>query len=182
MASNTAQPEPGRDAALIGLAALMLLVGTLWVAGVASAHLTGHRTPQGHPLGELAAFAHVGDPSAAWHAPVGPAAAYWAMTFFCLSLLVLLGYGAWRLFHPREGSASRDPTTIEGLADRKEVQAAAGPKALLGRAGTLRPSVAQPKPADVGWYLGHSRGVGCWMGVRDSMMVLGPPGARKATT
>jgi hypothetical protein len=65
-----ARPEPVRDLSLICLAAAMVLVGVMWGAGAAAAGLSGHRIPHGHPLGELVAFAHFADPSAAWHAPV----------------------------------------------------------------------------------------------------------------
>jgi type IV secretion system protein VirD4 len=173
------QPEPFKDTALIGLVTAIMFIGALWVAGIASAHIAGHNTPHGHSLGEVTAFAHFGNPSAAWHEPVGPAGLYWTVSLLTVSLLVVVLYCAWRVFHPGARSSSDDPTLIEGLASRKEVRAAAGAKALLARAATLRPSVKRPTAADVGWRLGQSRGVGCWMGVRDSMMLLGPPGAGK---
>ena len=173
--------EPATDLALIGIVLLMLTVGALWLAGTTSAFISGHHAPHGHPLGELAAFAHVGDPSLGWHAPVGPAALYWAVTTVTLSLLGSLVWGAWRIFGPARpnGRACDDPTKLDGLADRAQVAAAAGPRALVAQAKVLRPSLDKPKPHDVGWYLGHSRGIECWMGVRDSLVLLGPPGAGK---
>ena len=139
-------PEPVRDLSLIGLTAAMVLVGVLWAAGAASAGLSGHRVPHGHPFGELAAFAHFDDPSAGWHAPVGPAGMYWPVTFLTIALLALLGYGAWRLWHPRKPDTADDPERIEGLANRRQVRHAAGEKALLRRAATLRPSVVHARP------------------------------------
>lgn len=173
--------EPTADLGLVGIVLLMLIVGALWLAGTASAVISGHRAPHGHPLGELAAFAHVGDPSLGWHAPVGPAVLYWALTAVTLSLLGLLVWGAWRIFRPARPNAwsGDDPTKLDGLADRAQVLAAAGPKALVAQAKVLRPSLDRPKPRDVGWFLGTSHGVECWMGVRDSMVLLGPPGAGK---
>ncbi len=102
-----ARPEPVRDLSLIGLAAAMVLVGVLWAAGAASARLSGHRVPHGHPFGELAAFAHFADPSAGWRSPVGPPGLYWPVTFLALSLLAVLGYGAWRLWHPARAGHRR---------------------------------------------------------------------------
>lgn len=174
-----ARPEPVRDLSVIGLAAAMVLVGVLWAAGAAAARLSGHHVPHGHPFGELAAFAHFADPSAGWHAPVGPAGLYWPVTFIALSLLGFLAYGGWRLLRPRPAGTSDDPERIEGLANRRQVRHAAGEKALLRRATTLRPSVSRPVPADVGLLLGSSRGEGCWASVEDSITLLGPPRAGK---
>ena len=173
--------EPAADLALVGIVVLMLIVGALWVAGTASAIISGHSAPHGHPLGELAAFAHVGNPSLGWHAPVGPAVLYWTVTALLLVLLGFLVWGAWRIFRPARpnGRSANDPTKLDGLADRAQVLAAAGPKALVAQAKVLRPSLEKPKPRDVGWFLGTSHGVECWMGVRDSMVLLGPPGAGK---
>lgn len=177
--SPQSHSEPATDLALVAIVLLMLTVGALWLAGTASAVVSGHRAPHGHPLGELAAFAHVGDPSLGWHAPVGPAVLYWAVTALTLALLGFVLWGAWRIFRPARpgGRTGDDPTKLDGLANRAQVLAAAGPKALVAQAKVLRPSLEKPKPRDVGWYLGHSRGVGCWMGVRDSLVLVGPPGA-----
>ena len=179
--SPQSHSESATNLALVAIVLLMLTVGALWLAGTASAVVSGHRAPHGHPLGELAAFAHVGDPSLGWHAPVGPAVLYWTVTTLTLTLLGFVVWGAWRIFRPARpgGRASDDPTKLDGLADRAQVLAAAGPKALVAHAKVLRPSLEKPKPRDVGWYLGHSRGVECWMGVRDSLVLLGPPGAGK---
>lgn len=92
MAHQNAQShsEPAADLALVGIVVLMLVVGALWLAGTASAVISDHPAPHGHPLGELAAFAHLGNPSLAWHAPVGPAALYWTVTALLLALLGFL--------------------------------------------------------------------------------------------
>ncbi|MGH8995382.1 MAG: type IV secretory system conjugative DNA transfer family protein [Acidimicrobiales bacterium] len=183
MARPNAQSYSERetDLALVGIVLLMLTIGALWLAGTISAVISGHHAPHGHPLGELAAFAHVGDPSRGWHAPVGPAVLYWVVTTLTLTLLGFLAWGARRMFRPARpnGRSGDDPTKLDGLADRTQVLDATGPKALIAQAKVLRPSLDKPKALDVGWYLGHSRGVECWMGVRDSLVLLGPPGAGK---
>jgi len=179
MAAQTgSSSEPLADVAIGALVTSILLAGSLWCAAQLSARLSGH-PPLHSEVAELAAFAHLGDPSAAWQAPAGPAWLYWALTTAVLTLLGVLAWGLWRVLrHPRR-QAGDDPTRIEGLAERAEVRAAAGSKALLAQAATLRPALRHPAPSDVGWYLGHSRGVGCWMGVRDSLVLVGPPGAGK---
>ena len=68
-------------------------------------------------------------------------------------------------------------TTLElaGTATGHEVSQTASGKALLRRAGTLRPSVEQPSPGDVGYLLGTSHGKQVWASVEDSILLLGPP-------
>ncbi len=179
--NGPARPEAGSDFALIAVAVVMVTVGVLWSAGTVSAVISGHRPPSGRPLGALAAFAHPGDPSLGWHAPVGPAILYWTVTTLGVCLVGLAVWGAWRVFRPAPGDGWRsdDPSRLEGLADKAQVAAAAGPTALAAQARLLRPSVAKPSAGDVGWRVGRSRGVDCWIGVRDSLVLLGPPGAGK---
>jgi type IV secretion system protein VirD4 len=167
----------------LGLAIVLggaAVCGVLYVAAWCAARLDRHRLPHGRPFGEMAAFAHLGDPSEAWHASVAGPWLYWPLAILALTLSAVVIYGGWRVLHPRARTPpTDDPITIEGLADRHEVKKAAGPRTVLGQAGILRPSVQHPRPADVGWCLGRSRGVECWIGVRDSMTLLGPPGAGK---
>ena len=167
------------DLTLYAVAGCSALVGVLWLAGIASARLSGHPMPHGHPLAGLAALAQAGDPSRAWHAPMGPTALYWTMTAVALSVFgaaVVLARHVLSAEHRKYGD---DPTRIEGLADRHQVKAAAGASVLLARAATLRPSLTHPRPKDVGYYLGSSKGVECWSSVEDSMVVLGPPRSGK---
>ncbi|MGH9073391.1 MAG: type IV secretory system conjugative DNA transfer family protein, partial [Acidimicrobiales bacterium] len=120
-----------------------------------------------------------GDPSAAWHGPVGPAPLYWALTALFLWVIGGLCILARRMLRQGPARAVEDPTRAEGLADRNQVRRFAGHRALLRRADTLRPSLAQPSPPDVGYRLGHSRGMSCWASVEDSVLVLGPPRSGK---
>jgi len=172
---TTPAPHDGTEKAIFGLVGVAGLVGVLWAAGETSARLTGHPAPHGYPMGELAAFSHVGDPSLGWHAPVGPAYVYWAITFAFLAALVALGYGIYRLFR-------HNPTVQEhpmGVATRREVKATASSAALMARASTLRPSIEKPLPHQVGYRLGHAHGIPCWVSVEDSMLLLGPPRSGK---
>jgi type IV secretion system protein VirD4 len=150
-------PRDGRDYALFAITAGMALTGILWGAGACSALLAGHPVPHGRLFGGLAALDHLGDPSAGWRNPVGPAALYWALTMVFLALAGALGWAAWRLFR-------REPRRGEDL---------------LARAATLRPSLSRPGPAEVGYRLGAAQGVGCWASVEDSMLLLGPPRSGK---
>lgn len=167
------------DLALYAVAGGAVLVGVLWAAGVVSARLSGHRVPHGHPLAALSAFGNFGDPSRAWHAPVGPPVLYWTVTAAALALVVTVTVTVRRRLTRDRRRANDDPTRVEGLADRHQVKTAAGATALLARAATLRPSLHRAVPADVGYYLGSSRGTACWSSVEDSMVLLGPPRSGK---
>lgn len=180
-------PSPSRgnqsdaDLGLIVVVGVMLLLGTLYLGGLVSAAVSGHGVPRS-PLGALAAFAHPGNPSMAWDAPVGAPAIYWSTQLLLLAVLGSLIYGGWRVFKPappRPQQASTDPTQLEGMAERGHVAVVAGPRTLLAQAKVLRPSIDKPGPHDLGFFLGTSRGVECWMGVRDSLVILGPPGSGK---
>jgi len=96
-----------------------------------------------------------------------------------LTVVITASMAVWHLIAGEHNKTRDDPTAILGLANRRQVKAAAGAAALLARADTLRPSLARPVPADVGYCLGSSRGVGCWSSVEDSMVLLGPPRSGK---
>jgi type IV secretion system protein VirD4 len=170
----------GTDLALALLAGTAGLAVVLWAGAAASAWVSGHRVPHAGLLGGFVALDHAGDPSLAWGAPVGPAPVYWALTLLAFAGASVVAYGFWRLWHSAGGRARPgDPLRAEGVATRAEVRAAAGASALLARAATLRPSLARPRPGDVGYRLGVSRGVACWASVEDSMLVVGPPRSGK---
>ena len=168
------------DLALGVLAGAVALALVLWTGAAASAWVSGHRVPHAHLLGGFLAFAHASHPSASWGVPVGPAPLYWAANTLVVAITGFAAYALWRVWHSTGAEAeSADPLRAEGLATRAEVRAAAGPKALLAKAGTLRPSLDRPRPTEVGYRLGVSKGVECWASVEDSTLVLGPPRSGK---
>lgn len=81
------------------------------------------------------------------------------------SLGLLLGSGAGRV--------------PPGMAGRAQVRRVAGDRALRRKGRVLRPSLASPRPRDLGYQLGRGAGVGCWASVEDSIVVLGPPRSGK---
>jgi type IV secretion system protein VirD4 len=173
------QPNQNRtdDLAVYAVAGGVLLVGLLWVGGVASAFVCGHPVPHRHAVGAVLTFAHVGDPSAAWHAPVGPAVVYWTFTAVVLAVGVSLMLLARRVLLSVGATQSASP--VQGLASRREVKRAAGGRHLVRRGSTLRPALEEPSCRDLGYRLGRSRGVECWASVEDSLILLGPPRSGK---
>ncbi len=170
--------------ALIGGAAV--LYGVLYAGAWSAARLAGHRLPTGHEMAPVLAFAHWKDPAIAWHGAVGPTWAYWALTVVFLSLAAFLAWGAvkfWKSFTgttPAPGSGKAvEPWKLPGLAAKGHVRQQAGKGNIMSQAKILRPSLDKHEPKHIGWRLGTSRGEECWMGVRDSLVIVGPPGSGK---
>ncbi len=171
----------GYEVVAVGLlVGVVVVAGVLWAGGQLSAWSSGHRLPHGEPLAGLVALAHLGDPSVAWRSSVGTPETYWACTAATIVVAGSLAFAAWRLWRFEiRGDRTASPVRAEGLATRSEVRRAAGARALAARSKTLRPSLRHPRPTDVGYHLGSSRGVGCWASVEASMLLLGPPRSGK---
>jgi type IV secretion system protein VirD4 len=154
--------------------------GILWAGAAITAVLTGHAVPDVNPATGLLALAeHGGDPSAAWGSAVGPAWLYWASTASVIVVLVVAVAACWWAWSRNRHARAQDPRRIHGLACRAEVAKVAGARALIARAGDLRPSVAHPEVAELGLRLGVARGVDCYASVEDSTVLLGPPRSGK---
>jgi type IV secretory pathway TraG/TraD family ATPase VirD4 len=125
------------------------------------------------------AFAHPSRPQVAWGGRICSPLLYWIVTAFVVFVVASATGGFWwgwaRL---RASKDEHDPPGIAGMAERRQVRQA-DQRALLDRAGHLRPSLSDPKPAEVGFHLGSSRGVACWSSVEDSAVLLGPPRSGK---
>lgn len=170
----------GGDLAVAVTAAGVLIGVVLWAGGALSAAIFA-RPVSGHPLAGLASLTHLGDPGAAWHVAVGPPAAYWTCVVLTSGLAGVLAWAVCRLALRLLSGSSDVVLRGEGLAKAAEARRAAGARALLARTATLRPSVAHPRPADVGFRLGTCGTVACWASVEDSMLLLGPPRSGKGT-
>ena len=169
----------GEDLALGVMAGAVVLFLLLASGGLSAAWLSGHGLPTRHLLGAVGAFAHVSRPSLAWRVVVGPAWLYWTT-----SVVVVAGGLTGAVFarkHLRRHyrGTGDDPTRIDGLASRREVQLVAGVQQLRTRGVILRPMVEKPVASDLGLFLGTSRGVACFASVEDSMVLLGPPRSGK---
>jgi type IV secretion system protein VirD4 len=161
------------------LAGAVVVGAALWGAGALSALVAGRRVPRGHPLAGVEALAHFGDPARAWGAPVGSVGLYWSAVGVVVLSIASVAAVVWRVVRWSSRTGEEDPTRIQGLATRRQVEIAAGAKRLVQRAGTLRPSLHRPEVRQVGYHLGSSRGTECWASVEDSIFVLGPPRAGK---
>jgi len=184
--SNAPTPTAeSADLALGALAVAAAVVGALYAGAWASARLVGHRLGKFSLAVLVRLLRDWRDPSLAWRSPVGPVWMYWGLTLLILFVLAVLAWGMLKLWRgigapagPGTGQTS-DPTALPGLASRRHIKQLAGHKVLLAQGKVLRPSLEQPSPRHLGWQLGIARGVPVWMGVRDSLVIVGPPGSGK---
>ncbi|AYF99307.1 type IV secretory system conjugative DNA transfer family protein [Protaetiibacter intestinalis] len=161
---------------LIGTA---VLAAILRGAGSVTAWITGVGQPTGGVEAGLGVLLNPGDPATALGAPGLSAVAYWITAIVLILGAGVAGWWAWRFFREHGRHVKTDPYRIAGIATRSEVAKAASEAALLRRAGHLRPSLHQPRPQDVGYRIGASRGTSVWASVEDSILLIGPPRSGK---
>ena len=153
---------------------------TLWAGAAITAVLSGHPIPKINPEATVLAITRdAGDPAAAWGQPVGPTWLYWTSAALVVAVLGAAVATCWWVAMRSKDARGRDPRRIQGLASRAEVGRVAGARALVGRAGDLRPSLTRPQAGDLGHRLGRGRGVDCYASVEDSLVLLGPPRSGK---
>lgn len=163
------------------LIAAMGLSALLRIAGNIAAFLTGTTQPTaGFEAGFAMAF-HLGDPGIALGTPELHPVAYWATVAVLLGAAGATAWWVWSLLHEQGRRHQADPNHIAGTATRAEIIHTASDRALLCRAGNLRPSVNKPSLTDVGYLIGSSRGKRVWASVEDSILLIGPPRSGKGT-
>ncbi len=164
---------------MIALLAVFGVTAVLRAAGSVAAFLSGSGQPQVGIAGGVAVLFNPSNPAEVLHAPGLNTILYWSIAV--LLLLVLGGVigWAWACWRRHARNVDTDPRRLAGTASSHEVVTSASAKALLRRALTLRPSLEQPEPADVGYLLGRSHGKQVWASVEDSILLIGPPRSGK---
>ncbi len=161
---------------LIGAA---ILAGILRIAGSIAAWITGVDQPAGSLDAGLGAILHPADPALALGAPGLNPVAYWATAGVLIAAAGVAGWWVWHAIREHGRQIKADPYRIVGIATRTDVTKAASGTAVLRRAGHLRPSLPKPRPEDVGYRIGASRGKTVWASVEDSILLIGPPRSGK---
>ncbi len=177
---NRAHRPPADGSVNVGLgllAAAALLAGLLHLAGMLAAWASGATQPGVGVGAALGVLADPADPATALAAPGLHPVVYWIAVTLVLAVLVACGAGLWRLVEDR--SAPSEPRRLPGTATPSDIARTASSKVLLARADTLRPSLTDPQPADVGYLLGTARGRAVWATVEDSILLVGPPRSGK---
>ncbi|MBO0981575.1 type IV secretory system conjugative DNA transfer family protein [Microbacterium sp. SD291] len=167
------------NASLIGLVAMFGVAAVLRGAGSVTATVTGAEQPHVGIAGGVNVLFDPADPAAALEAPGLNVVAFWVVAAFMLALLGTACGWAWAMLRRHSHSIDADPRRLQGTASAHDVASSASIKALLRRAATLRPSLEQPKPQDVGYLLGRSHGKQIWASVEDSILLIGPPRSGK---
>ena len=167
------------NALMIGLVGVFALALILRAAGSVTAFVTGAAQPAAGPAaGALVLFAP-NDPGRVLEAEGLNPVVYWIVTVVLLAALTAAIAWVWTRMRRHTRKTETDPRRLAGVATRHEVAQAASETALMRRGGNLRPSLEHPKPADIGYRLGRSRGQQVWASVEDSMLLLGPPRSGK---
>jgi len=162
-----------------GLVAVAGLAALLRGAGSVAAWVTGTPQPTAGIEAGVGIFTNPGDPATVLGGEGLNPVAYWATAIVLLTLLGVTGWWVWRTIREHGRRTRTDPYRIVGIATRTDVTATASEKALLKRAGHLRPSLENPDATDVGYQIGTSRGAGVWASVEDSILLIGPPRSGK---
>jgi type IV secretory pathway TraG/TraD family ATPase VirD4 len=182
------RPQPGRgvppsdgltDLAFAAFGVLVGVAAVLWVGAAAAAVVAGREPPEAGLAGSLAIVRAPADPTAAWGTPMPGAVAYWAVTALVVALAAALAIALVRWWRGDARRRRADPRNLPGTATKAEVLQAAGPRAVTRRARHARPSLHRPRPREVGYLLGRSRGAQAWASVEDSILVVGPPRSGK---
>lgn len=167
----------GDELANFGIIALIAVL--LRVAGTVTAWVTGAVQPAGGVEAGLGVLLHPADPGSALGTDGLNPVAYWIVAGILIIAVGSAGWWVWRFFREQSRQTKVDPYRIVGIATRTDVTTAASEKALLRRAGQLRPSIQNPAVTDVGYLLGASRNVNVWASVEDSILLIGPPRSGK---
>ena len=160
-------------AAVGGIAAILRLAGTV------AAWLSGAEQPSGGWEAGFRVLRQLGDPAQALGSGSLSTSVYWGVLLFMVTAVVASALVLWRLIGSIRHKTSHDPRRLAGVAAGRDVRAVASRQALLARGRTLRPSLDNPEPSDIGYQLGRSHGQGVWASVEDSILLLGPPRSGK---
>ncbi len=167
--------------ALGALIGAMVLAGALRLAGNVAAFLTGAPQPTaGLEAGFWVVF-HGDDPGSALGSETLHPVAYWLTAGVMLAGAGVAGWFLWRFIRELGRRSKADPNKIVGIAETGDIVRSASDRALLTRAGILRPSLDKPRPVDVGYLIGTARGKRVWTSVEDSILLIGPPRSGKGT-
>ena len=164
---------------LIAIGGMLGVAFVLRAAGSVAAFLTGSPQPTAGATGGVAVFFDPADPGGQLGADGLNPVVYWITAALMLTALAAAGFWAWGMIRRTMRQAAQDPRRQDGTATGHEVAKSASAKALMRRAGTLRPSLESPRPGDVGYRLGTAHRHEVWASVEDSILLIGPPRSGK---
>lgn len=92
---------------------------------------------------------------------------------------VIAGWVRYRRYQQSDRAFLAALRTRPGFATASEVNEHLSRTAVLKRAKLLRPDLAKPRPADVGWRVGRAHGKDVYVSIEDSVALIGPPRSGK---
>lgn len=91
-----------------------------------------------------------------------------------LAVVIVLGI-VWGRYRQSDDYFIREVRTRPGFAKWGEVASYLSARAVVRQSRGVRPGLAHPRPADVGWQVGRSAGMDVFVSIEDSVVVEVPP-------
>lgn len=173
----------GKTLAILAAAAFLLSLAFTFITESVT-HLVCGVGPVANSLFSGLILALTGDP-AQYQVTGSCALPVWPIRIadlLAVLLAVTLAAVVWVLYRRyRESDRAfiTDLRTRPGFAPASEIRQHLSARAVLRRARQLRPDLKRPKPTDVGWRIGRSRGHDVYVSIEDSVALEGPPRSGK---
>lgn len=173
----------GKGVAVLIAAAVILSLAFGFIAEAVTQLACGARpVPQNLFAGLWLAI--TGNPAVYTPPPACELPVAWIRVADIAAVLLLAGLGIWvmvavRRYRESDRAFLTDLRTRPGFATSSEIRDHLSAKAVLRRAGQLRPDIAKPTATDVGWRVGRSRGQDVYVSIEDSVALEGPPRSGK---
>ncbi|MCC2028833.1 type IV secretory system conjugative DNA transfer family protein [Microbacterium sp. YMB-B2] len=173
----------GKALAVLVAAAFLLSLAFTFIAESVTAALCGAR-PTASSLFSGLILAITGDPTQ-YQVDGTCALPVWQIRIADLVAVLLLValavavFALYRRYRESDRAFITDLRTRPGFAAASEIRQHLSAKAVLRRAKQLRPDLQHPKPTDVGWRIGRSRGRDVYVSIEDSVALEGPPRSGK---
>lgn len=100
-------------------------------------------------------------------------------TLVLFAAAAIFAWSSWESWKQSDSYFVRQLRMRDGLARGREVRLTFGAKTRLKSAGTVRPTLKNPRPEDVAIYIGLGHGRGVYLSVEDSVVVEGSPRSGK---
>lgn len=103
-----------------------------------------------------------------------------AVIYIAVVIAAIVAIYAWvEKYKESDKKLIKDLSYRKGIAQYGEVKKNVGDKALAKKAGSIRPTLKNPRLTDVGRKLGTSQGSNVWLSAQDTCAVFGPPRSGK---
>ncbi|MCK3769389.1 TraM recognition domain-containing protein [Microbacterium aerolatum] len=173
----------GKALAVLAAAGFLLSLAFAFIAEAITQLVCGAR-PQPTSVFSGLILAITGDPAqyqpaATCELPVWQIRIADLLVVLLLLALATAGYVAYRRYRESDRAFIADLRARPGFAPASEIRQHLSARAVLRRARQLRPDLPHPKPTDVGWRIGRSRGHDVYVSIEDSVALEGPPRSGK---